>query len=107
MLDVTLTARLVAILASMQARLLSDASPQVLVTRKACIGVDSLAGRVALTAVGIPLEIGVVPAELSRGKKLGDRLPRPQRSRERCRDYRADQDRQGCSTAAHSEKIHR
>jgi hypothetical protein len=107
MLDVTLTTGLVAILAPMQARFLSDASPQVLVTRKACIGIDSLAGRVALAAVRIALEIGMVTAELAWGKKLGDGLPRHQRPRERRGDHRADQDTQGRAAVAHCEKIHR
>jgi hypothetical protein len=107
MLDVTSTARLVAVLAPVQARLLSDASAQIFVTCKACICIDSLAGRVALTAVRIALEIGVVTAQLSRGKKLGDGLSRPQGSRERRHDHRADQDGQGRAAVSHCEKIHR
>jgi hypothetical protein len=107
MLDVALTAGLVAILTPVQARLLPDASTQIFVTCKARVRIDSLAGRVALTAVRVAFEIGMVAAELAWGKKLGDGLPGPEPPNERRGDHRADQEAQGRAAVAHCEKIHR
>jgi hypothetical protein len=106
-LDVTSTAFLPAILPSVQARLLPYLSAQVIVTPKARVRIEPSAGRVALAAIGIAIDVGVITGELSRGQKLGAARVRRQRSGNRNRYHQAAHDRQSGDAPPHSEKIQR
>ena len=70
MLDVTATAVLPAVLASVEACLLSNLNPQIVVAAKAGVGVDPFARRVTFAAIRIAIDIGVATGELSWGQKL-------------------------------------
>ncbi|KPK15522.1 MAG: hypothetical protein AMJ62_08925 [Myxococcales bacterium SG8_38] len=107
MLDVAATAWLVSILAAMKTGALADAGGEVVVARKTRVGVDSPSRGVALAAVCIPLEIGMVTAELARREELSAALSGPERSCERCDQHAAGQNCQGFAAAAHQEKIQR
>ena len=107
MLDVTSTALLPAILASVETRLLSYPASQVIMASKASVGIESPPSRVALAAIRVAIDVGVVTAELSRGQKLGAGLPRHEHASNRCRYHQASHAHQRCDAPAHSEKIQR
>jgi hypothetical protein len=86
-LDVTAPALLPAILASVQALLLTYPNCQIIVAPEAGFGVDPLAGRVAFAAVRIAFEVGMGAAELSRGEELCAGWPWRQRSEDRSRGH--------------------
>ena len=107
MLDVTSTALLPAILASVETRLLSYPASQVIMAPKAGVCIEPLACRVALAAGCVANEVSVVTAELSRGQKLGAGLTRHEHASNRCRYHQASHAHQRCDAPAHSEKIQR
>jgi len=107
MLDVTATAVLPAILPSVEAGLLPYLGAQVLVAAEAGIGIDPFPGGVALAAVLITVDLGVVAGELARGQKLGAGLARHQRSGNRGHGHQTAHDQQCRSASSHSEKIQR
>jgi hypothetical protein len=65
MLDVTATAVLPAILASVEACLLPNLNTQIVVAAKAGVGVDPFARRVTFAAIRIAIDVGVATSELS------------------------------------------
>ena len=65
MLDVTATAVLPAILASVEACLLPNLNPQIVVAAKAGVGVDPFARRVTFAAIRIAIDVGVAGSEFS------------------------------------------
>jgi hypothetical protein len=107
MLDVTSTALLPAILPSVQTRLFPYLRCQVIVAPKAAVGIEPPAGRVALAAVRIAIDIGVVAGELPRRQKLSPGWTWHQRSGNRGHDHQAAHDHQSADAPPHSEKIQR
>jgi hypothetical protein len=107
MLDVTPTALFPAILAPVQTRLFPYLRGQVIVAPKASVRIEPPAGRVALAAVRIAIDFGVVTSELSGGQKLGAGRARRERPGNRSRYHQASQDRQSGDAPPHSEKIQR
>jgi hypothetical protein len=107
MLDVTATAVLPAILASVEACLLPNLNPQIVVAAKAGVGVDPFARRMTFTAIRIAIDVGVGAGELPRGQKLGTGWARHQRSGNRGHGHQGAHDQQRCNAPPHSEKIQR
>jgi hypothetical protein len=107
MLDVTATAVLPAILASVEACLLPNLNPQIVVAAKAGVGVDPFARRVTFAAIRIAIDVGVGTGELPRGQKLGAGWARHQRSGNRGHRHQGAHDKQRCNAPPHSEKIQR
>ena len=107
-LDVTATAVLPAILASMKARLPPYLDAQVVVAPKAGVRIDPFARRVAFAAIRITIDVGVGVGQLPWGQKLGAGWAGHQRSGHRRCYHQAADDHQGGDAPPHySEKIHR
>ena len=106
-LYVTLAAVLPSILATVQARLLSYPSTQVIVAAKTGIGIEPLTRGMALVAFRISLEVGMRAAQLARRQELSARRPRHQNASDRSRDHQRAQEPHGFRAPAHWEKIHR
>jgi hypothetical protein len=85
----------------------SNASPQVVVASEASIGVDALAGRVALAAVGVSVDVGVWARKLAGGKELRTALSWDEGPRNDCDQHHATDDDRRRDAAVHCEKIHR
>jgi hypothetical protein len=107
MLDVTSTALLPAILPSVQTRLFPYLRCQVIVAPKAAVGIEPPAGRVALAAVRIAIDIGVVAGELPRRQKLSPGWTWHQRSGNCGHYHQAAHHHQSGDAPPHSEKIQR
>jgi hypothetical protein len=107
MLDVTATALLPAVLAPVEARLLPYLGAQVLVTAEASVAIEPLSCRMALGAILIAIDVGVVTGELSGGQKLGAGWARYQCSGNRGHNHQAAHDHQCCDAPPHSENIQR
>jgi len=107
MLDVTATAVLPAILASVEACLLSNLDAQVVVAAKAGVRIDPLARRVTFAAIRIAIDVGVGTGELSWGQKLSASWAGHQGSGHRRCYHQAADDHQAGDVSPHSEKIQR
>ena len=81
--DVTASTFLAAIGFAVQALLLSDTDPEVVVAVKACVGVNSAAARMTLGAVGVSFELHVITAQVTGRKELRPRCPWSQHARDR------------------------
>lgn len=107
MLDVTLAAVLSSIFATVQARLLPDPRPEIVVAGETSVGIESLTRGVAFVAFRIPLELRVRVAELAWGQELGAGPAGHPCARNGGRDHHWAEQDHGLDPPAHSEKIHR
>jgi hypothetical protein len=107
MLDMAATTVLSPVLTAVESGLTPDARSQIVVAGETSVFIEPSTRTVALTAVGIPFDLGMGTAELPGRQELSAGRSRNQRPSDDCApgDERDEQERDG--TAAHSEKIQR